>query len=302
MKLFHRLKNISVTLLLIFALLFSSVSCNKDDKKKNDAEGNLEHLNSFNASYLPEYSGYEYITVNGNVPYFTEDEKVTRAYESYYDLDSLGRCTLAKASLHFSLMPTEDRESISSVKPTGWVQKTYDSVPGRYLYNRCHLIGFQLSGENALEENLITGTRYMNEAMIPFENMVAAYLKETNNHVMYRVTPIFRGGNLLANGVLVEAYSVEDEGDGICFNVYFFNAQPGIVIDYATGDSYLEGTGGNFSYAEKNLFVINKSNGKIHMQDCKYAKSMKESNRMEKYDTLMNLISDGYSLAGCCFD
>ena len=189
---------------------------------------------------IPEYSGKPYVTVNDNVPQFLETDLSTDSYEYYSDLDSLGRCGVVYACIGTDLMPTEERGSIGSVKPTGWHTVKYDVVDGNYLYNRCHLIGYQLSGENANTKNLITGTRYLNvDGMLPFENMVADYVLETENHVMYRVTPIFDGDNLLASGVQIEAESVEDNGEGILFNVYCYNVQPGVEIDYATGDSQL---------------------------------------------------------------
>ena len=164
----------------------------------------------------------------------------TSSFERYAPLDSLGRCGVAYANIGKDIMPTEERGSIGMVKPSGWHSIRYENVDGKYLYNRCHLIGYQLSAENANTSNLITGTRYLNiQGMLPFENMVADYIRETGNHVLYRVTPIYEGDNLVASGVLMEAYSVEDEGDGICFNVYCYNVQPGIVIDYATGASAL---------------------------------------------------------------
>lgn len=187
---------------------------------------------------LPDYSGNPYIAVNGNQPGFAEKEKGTDSFEKYSPLDSLGRCGAAYANIGQDLMPTEGRGHIGGVKPTGWHTVKYDIVDGAYLYNRCHLIGYQLTAENANKRNLITGTRYMNvEGMLPFENMVAEYVKETDHHVLYRVTPMFEGKNLLASGVQIEAYSVEDAGEGICFNVYVYNVQPGIHLDYATGDS-----------------------------------------------------------------
>ncbi len=190
-------------------------------------------------SDIPEYAGEPYVEINGNEPDFTESELTTQSYEDYSSLDALGRCGEAQACIGEELMPDGERESISSVKPTGWKNEKYDNVDGGYIYNRCHLIGYQLSGENANEENLITGTRYMNtEGMLPFENMVAEYVHETENHVMYRVTPIFDGGDLVASGVQMEAESVEDEGEGISFNVYVYNIQPDITIDYATGDNW----------------------------------------------------------------
>lgn len=192
---------------------------------------------------IPEYSGEPYVAVNDNVPQFLETDLSTDSYEYYSDLDSLGRCGVVYACIGTDLMPTEERGSIGSVKPTGWHTVKYDVVDGNYLYNRCHLIGYQLSGENVNTKNLITGTRYLNvEGMLPFENMVADYVLETENHVMYRVTPIFDGDNLLASGVQIEAESVEDNGEGILFNVYCYNVQPGVEIDYATGDSQLAGS------------------------------------------------------------
>lgn len=187
---------------------------------------------------IPEYSGEPYIVLNNNIPSFTDEEMTTASFELYGDLDSLGRCTAAYANVGTDLMPTEKRGSISSVKPTGWHSVQYDNVDGKSLYNRCHLIGFQLTGENANKKNLITGTRYLNvDGMLPFEDMIADYVKETNNHVLYRVTPIFRQNNLVADGVEMEAWSVEDNGDGICFHIFAYNVQPGIEIDYATGES-----------------------------------------------------------------
>ena len=190
---------------------------------------------------IPPFEDSPYVIINDNVPFFEEDEIVTESYEYFSELDALERCGVTIACIGQDLMPTEDRESIGSVKPSGWQSVKYDCVDGKYLYNRCHLIGFQLTGENANKQNLITGTRYMNvDGMLPFEDMVADYVKETGNHVMYRVTPIFEGDNLVANGVLMEAYSVEDNGEGICFCVYVYNNQPGIVIDYSNGDSHEE--------------------------------------------------------------
>lgn len=195
----------------------------------------------FSPEDLPAYAGAPYGEVNSNIPYFKEDERTAESFESYSELDYLGRCGPAYASVGRDLMPTEDRESIGQIRPSGWQTVKYDVVDGKYLYNRCHLIGYQLTAENANKNNLITGTRYLNvEGMLPFENMVDGYVEETGNHVLYRVTPIFDGDDLVANGVQMEAFSVEDEGEGICFNVYVYNVQPGVVIDYATGNSWEE--------------------------------------------------------------
>ncbi len=190
---------------------------------------------------VPEFSDAPYAVLNDNVPDFTEADLTTDCYEFYSELDVFGRCQVAEANLGQDLMPTEERGAIGQVKPSGWKTVKYDFVDGKYLYNRCHLIGFQLAGENANTKNLITGTRYMNtEGMLPFENEVADYIRETDNHVLYRVTPIYDGTNPVASGVQMEAYSVEDEGAGICFNVFVYNNQPGIEIDYATGESRLK--------------------------------------------------------------
>lgn len=187
---------------------------------------------------VPEFSGEAYVVINKNQPEFTQSDHTVVAYEYYSPLDILGRCGYGMACLGQELMPTEDRGAIGMIKPSGWHTVKYDFVDGKYLYNRCHLIGFQLAGENANEQNLITGTRYMNtEGMLPFENMVADYITETGNHVLYRVTPVYDGDNLLARGVQIEALSIEDNGKGICFNIYCYNAQPGVSINYATGDS-----------------------------------------------------------------
>lgn len=212
--------------LAVFGLLFTS--CGQIDINKE----------TVSMQSLPEYSGKPFVEMDGNQPGFTEEDKTKKSFERYSELDSLGRCGVAYANIGRELMPTKKRGSIGRVKPSGWHTVKYDIVDGKYLYNRCHLIGYQLTAENANEKNLITGTRYMNvDGMLPFENMVADYVKETGNHVLYRVTPFFEGKDLLAKGVQIEAYSVEDAGDGICFNVFVYNVQPGIQIDYATGDS-----------------------------------------------------------------
>ena len=195
---------------------------------------------TYSMENIPPYDGTPYVVLNDNQPSVTEEDMTDVSYEFYSDLDELGRCGVTEACIGRDLMPTEKRGDISSVKPTGWVQNQYDFVDGKSLWNRCHLIGFQLAGENANECNLLTGTRYLNvEGMLPFENLVADYVKETDNHVLYRVTPAFQGTELVARGVQMEAYSVEDSGDGVCFNVFCYNVQPGVEIDYATGDNWL---------------------------------------------------------------
>ena len=255
---------------------------------------------------VPAYSGSPYVELDGNLPGFSLEERTTDSFETYSTLDALGRCGPAYACIGQDLMPTEDRESISSVRPTGWVQAEYDFVEGGSLYNRCHLIGFQLTGENANEENLITGTRYMNvEGMLPFENMVADYIKETGNHVLYRAIPIFEGENLVASGVVMEALSVEDEGEGVCFHVYVYNVQPGVEIDYATGESWETRDSASSaleSQAEEQEtdYVLNTSSKKFHLPDCSSVDSMSGKNRQEYHGTREELIAQGYEPCGSC--
>lgn len=261
---------------------------------------------------IPEFDGKTpYVRINGNKPFIEEASITTESFEEYYELDSLGRCTKAFACLGEDLMPTGPRGDISYIYPSGWMNKQYDIVEGNSLYNRCHLIGFQLSGENANKKNLITGTRFMNvKGMLPFENMVADYIKETENHVMYSVTPIFEGNNLVASGVLMEAVSVEDNGKGIEFCVYVYNSQPGIVIDYQNGDSRLA-TDEEFpdisdTEDEKNdtdatvNYIINRDTKKFHLPTCRYALDMSESNRAESTSTRDELIFNGYSPCKFC--
>jgi len=206
----------------------------------------LESQQKIDVSKIPAYSEKPYVAINNNIPYFTDSDMTTVSYEYYSNLDDAKRCQVVVANIGKDIMPTEERGEIGSIQPTGWQTVKYDNISGKYLYNRCHLIGYQLSGENANEKNLITGTRYLNvEGMLPFENMVADYVEETNNHVLYRVTPIFEGDNKLASGVLMEAKSVEDNGKGIVFNVYCYNVQPGININYENGESSIKSTSTN---------------------------------------------------------
>lgn len=246
---------------------------------------------------LPAYSGEAYVEINGNVPFFTEDELTTDTFESYSELDELGRCGVAYANICHELMPTEPRGEIGSVKPSGWHTVRYNGlVEGNYLYNRCHLIGYQLAGENANRQNLITGTRYLNTTgMLPFENQVDDYVDETDNHVLYRVTPIYAGDNLVASGVLMEAYSVEDDG-GLCFCVYCYNVQPYITIDYATGESWLSDdapvTVADASDAQ--LVYLSDSGTKYHRADCRYVDAdARELHEQEAVDA-------GYAPCGTC--
>lgn len=272
-----------------------------------EPEGNTGNIT---LDSIPAYSTSPYVYINNGVPSFTAEEITITAYEFYSELDSLGRCGYTMACIGKEIMPTEDRGSISSVYPTGWIQAQYDCVDGTYLYNRCHLIGFQLTGENANKKNLITGTKYLNnEGMLPLENMIADYIKETNNHVMYRVTPIFKGNNLLASGVHIEAYSVEDEGDGICMNVYVYNVQPGVAIDYATGASALSGEPlpetppdeeQSSSTTGEQDYTLNTNTKKFHNPSCSSAQSTSEQNKQQYHGTREDLIAQGYSACGVC--
>lgn len=228
--------------LIVVTLIVGAVNYLNLGTSPTNANNNVQNNVSFDLSTIPEFSDSPYVAINNNIPYFTESDYTTKAFETYSDLDYLGRCGVAYANICIEIMPTEQRGEISSVTPSGWQSVRYTGlVEGSYLYNRCHLIGFQLAGENANKKNLITGTRYLNiEGMLPFENLVDDYIeKNKNNHVLYRVTPIFEGDNLVANGVEMEGYSVEDNGEGVCFNIYAYNVQPGIIIDYATGKSKL---------------------------------------------------------------
>lgn len=262
---------------------------------------------AFSLDDLPAYSGSPYVAINNNVPYFSESDFSTTSFETYSDLDALGRCGVAYANVGQDLMPTEERGSIGQVKPTGWHTVKYDTVDGKYLYNRCHLIGYQLTAENANERNLITGTHYMNvDGMLPFENMVADYIKETGSHVMYRVTPVFSGDDLVAQGVQMEAYSVEDGGDGICFNVFCYNVQPGVTIDYADGTNHLSDKDAQTDSSSTSTdtasahYVLNTSSKKFHRPDCSSVTQMKNSNKKEFSGSREELISQGYDPCKRC--
>ena len=258
---------------------------------------------------VPVYSGEPYTELNGNIPYFTDRKKTEDVFEHYSDLDTLGRCGAAYANICKELMPTEKRGEIGMIKPTGWHTVRYDDIiSDKYLYNRCHLIGFQLAGENANEKNLVTGTRYMNvDGMLPFENMIADYVKETDNHVLYRVTPIFVGDNLVCRGVEMEAYSVEDNGEGTSFHVFVYNIQPGIEIDYATGDSWVansmadivDDTEEHAQYATT-LYVINAKTRKFHFPDCDSVGKISKQNKKERETDRAELIAEGYTPCGSC--
>ena len=255
---------------------------------------------SYSIDEIPEYSGKPYVELCGNQPEFAAEDMTETSFERYSELDALGRCGAAYANIGQDLMPTEERGRIGQVKPTGWQTVTYDSVDGKYLYNRCHLIGYQLTAENANEKNLITGTRYMNvEGMLPFENMVADYIKETNAHVLYRVTPVFEGENLLAKGVRMEAYSVEDEGEGICFHVFVYNVQPQIHLDYATGESWLEKDGAqNIEIEEGQTEIRGNAKSKIyHCPGQAAYDEMKDSKNLVIFHSEQEAADAGYRKA-----
>lgn len=250
---------------------------------------------------VPDYSGAAYAVVNNNTPFFTSSDKTTISFEQYSNLDWMGRCDEAYANVGVNLMPTEPRGDISSVKPTGWHSVKYDIVDGKYLYNRCHLIGYQLTAENANKLNLITGTRYLNvQGMLVFENMVADYVKETQNHVLYRVTPVFEGDDAVANGVLMEAQSVEDNGAGITFCVYCYNVQPGIVVDYVTGDSYQTSTPSQPSGETTGTYILNTNSKKFHKPSCSSVNKISAANKKSFTGKRSDLISQGYFPCGTC--
>lgn len=260
---------------------------------------------------IPEFFGEPYIILNENNPNFTAEEKENvKAFELYSDLDTLGRCGTAYANICKELMPVEEREAIGHIKPSGWHLIKYEGIDGNYLYNRCHLIGFQLAGENANERNLITGTRYMNvSGMLPFENLVADYVRRTNHHVLYRVTPVYHEKDLVAAGVQMEAYSVEDGGAGICFHVFVYNCQPGIGIDYATGDSWvlekdvplqIDVDEGFLEEADIQTFILNLNTKKFHLSVCDSVNDMKEKNKKEVTCSREKVIEDGYEPCQRC--
>lgn len=340
------MKKTSTILLLLLSVLILFVGCTSDDKivpaetsqnyinqftetEKNQTDTIIEKteetkqdtaltntITSFSLSSIPEYSGKAYVPVNNNIPYFAKDEYTVSSFEKYTPLDNLGRCGVAFACIGRDIMPTEERDSIGAIKPTGWHTVRYENIDGKYLYNRCHLLGYQLTGENANIRNLITGTRYLNiEGMLPFENMVADYVKETNNHVLFRVAPIFEGNNLLSSGVLMEGFSIEDNGNGICFNVYCYNVQPGIIINYEDGSNYAAdgsapyGSSSGISNKRNNTltknsesvsYIANKNTKKFHIPSCGSVKQMKEKNKKYLNCTREEIISQGYEPCGNC--
>lgn len=297
-----------ITIVLSFFILVSLTGCGISQREeKNDDNttsiGQQNNSSIIDLENIPEFSNSPYVEINHNTPFFSSEELTTEAFEKYTELDSLGRCGVAYANICIDIMPTEERESIGMIKPSGWHTVRYDDlVDGKYLYNRCHLIGFQLAGENANQQNLITGTRYLNtEGMLPYENEVADYVKKTNNHVLYRITPIFKDDELVARGVLMEAYSVEDSGEGIRFCVYCYNSQPGIVIDYLTGESKRDTSQKNTqddSY--EHTYVLNKNTMTIHVENCSSVSRMKDKYKKISHDKIDSLIDQGYKKCQNC--
>jgi len=313
------LRKLFLSLLFILSLSFCGCSAEEILQEQQSGQNRQESVTEITDSLedIPEFSEEAYVVIGDNVPDFDKKDLTEESFEEYSALDSLGRCGVAYANIGQDLMPTEKRGKISAVHPSGWHNVKYQGVEGKYLYNRCHLIGFQLAGENANEKNLITGTRYMNvEGMLPFENEVAEYVKKTDNHVLYRVTPVYEGDNLVAKGVRLEAYSVEDKGEGVCFDVFVYNNQPGIEIDYETGESHTEGksvkkaakatestTGKKTDRAENKKaqkYIINTNTKKFHLPSCSGVKDMNKENKKTVTETREELESQGYSACGWC--
>lgn len=297
----------SILLSLSFVLGACSQSAGSQQTEVNtelsgEKDTGSPEQSSFDLSQVPAYSGEPYVVVNNNNPFFKDSDLTTEAFENYSDLDNLGRCGVAYANICQEVMPTEKRGEIGMIKPTGWQTVKYDWVDEKYLYNRCHLIGYQLSGENANEKNLITGTRYLNvDGMLPFENLVADYVHETDHHVLYRVTPIFENSNLVASGVLMEARSVED--DDVLFCVYCYNVQPKVTIDYATGESHAsEDT--NIQETSQSTgeqaYIVNENTKKFHLPSCSSVKDMNSGNKREFTGDRQELLDEGYSACKTC--
>lgn len=286
-----------------------------------DEDDNAAWL-SLDLDSVPAYNGTAYCVINDNIPYFTRADYTTDSFEFYSELDALGRCGMCWACIGKDLMPTEERGEIGQIKPSGWHTVRYEFIEKKYLYNRCHLIGYQLTGENDNARNLITGTRYFNtEGMLPFENEVAYYIRRTGNHVLYRIVPVYEGKNLLASGVTIEAKSVEDSGAGVQFNVYCYNVQPGVTINYATGESWenpaeVQNRNTSSTYSESSPepveteplavtsedadYVLNTRSMRFHLPSCDAVQEMSEKNRQEYQGTREELIEEGYSPCGAC--
>lgn len=285
---------------LMLAAVFLLTGCAEETVKDSS---NIETTTeTVSLESLPEYEGSPYVILEDNEPDFAAEDLTCEPFETYEDLDSLGRCGVAYANICQDLMPTQKRGKIGMIKPSGWHTANYhELVDGNYLYNRCHLIGFQLAGENANEKNLITGTRYMNvDGMLPFENEVADYVHETDNHVLYRVTPIFTEDHLVADGVEMEALSVEDEGEGVKFHVFCYNVQPGIVIDYETGESRKADDAEPVEEEGNKTYIINRNTKKFHTPDCPSVQDIKENNKKTYKGSAEKLEENGYEPCQRC--
>ena len=287
-------------ILTFLMVTITLIACEKDAEEgviiETFPDGYIESVND-----VPKFCGDPYVKIKDNAPDFDDNELKKTSFEVYSELDELGRCGVAKACIGKEIMPTEERGSIGQIKPSGWHTVKYNIVDGNYLYNRCHLIGYQLTGENANPKNLITGTRYLNaDGMLPFENMVADYVKETGNHVLYRVTPVFDGSNLIARGVQIEAKSVEDKGKGICFNVYVYNNQPGIAINYVNGESKIDDGKPFDVQSGDGTYIININTMKFHKADCSSAKRTKEENKDTTDKSREEVIDEGYAPCKQC--
>ncbi len=295
-----------LSILLAACLLFVSCSSNYPDIGSDTADNNEQFL-------LPLYSGEEVVSINNDIPFFLEEELTTDEFVRFSELDELGRCGVAVSCIGNGLLAKESRGSIGMIKPAGWHTVKYDFIDGKYLFNRCHLIAYELCGVNSDERNLITGTRYLNiDGMLGVENQVFAYVNGTGYHVLYRVTPHYYGENLIASGVQIEAFSVEDHGSSICFNVYCFNVQPGVVIDYLTGESYPEDTPGTrsgpllmdepsvFVPTDGATYILNTNTKRFHLLDCPSVQEMKDKNRKEFFGTREEHIEQGYVPCGRC--
>ena len=287
-------------LLLLLALLFGGCSYVQSGLDTQAVQENTQK--SYESTDIPAYVGNSFVILDDNKPAFSkQDRERTDAFETYSDLDELGRCGVAYANICKELMPTEERGAIGMVKPTGWHTVKYDNVEGKYLYNRCHLIGYQLAGENANEKNLITGTRYLNvTGMLKFEDQVADYVKATDHHVLYRVTPVFEGDNLVATGLEMEAYSVEDCGKGVSFHVFVYNIQPGITIDYATGESWTDDSKTEENTEAEDGYVLNTNTHKFHKENCESVRDIAGSNKEVYTGNREDLINMGYEPCKRC--
>lgn len=289
-----------MTVLLLLALLLGGCSYVQSGLDTQAVQENTQK--SYESTDIPAYAGNSFVILDDNKPAFSkQDRERTDAFETYSNLDKLGRCGVAYANICKELMPTEERGAIGMVKPTGWHTVKYDNVEGKYLYNRCHLIGYQLAGENANEKNLITGTRYLNvTGMLKFEDQVADYVKETDHHVLYRVTPVFDGDNLVATGVEMEAYSVEDKGKGVSFHVFVYNVHPGIDIDYATGESWLADSKTTENTEKETKYVLNTNTHKFHTENCESGRDIADNNKEVYTGRREDLINIGYEPCKRC--